>query len=196
MDVSMGCFSALVIEALTKLVNVLGNFNPGNIGTYEGGTMLIGKMFGLSSATGLALGLSRRLRSFFWAAVGIICFVLLTRSRKHRGSKTLGSTTATVATSPRARANSSGNRSPENEIVFAIFLAEGEATSSQFSAPLSRVGTLPILLRTILAAQKAGARRIVVVADPNTRRKVRRALLSTGRLRKSSKWIKVTPGTF
>jgi len=29
----MGFFSALVIEALTKLVNVLGNFNPGNIGT-------------------------------------------------------------------------------------------------------------------------------------------------------------------
>src|SRR5712692_7230713 len=69
MGVKIGFFSALVIEALTKLVNVLGNFNPGNIGTYEGGTMLIGKMFGLSSATGLALGLSRRLRSFFWAAV-------------------------------------------------------------------------------------------------------------------------------
>jgi len=99
MGVKMGFFGALVIEALTKLVNVLGNFNPGNMGTYEGGTMLIGKMFGLSSATGLALGLSRRLRSFFWAAVGVICFVLLTRSRKHRGSKILKSTTATVATS-------------------------------------------------------------------------------------------------
>ena len=195
MGVKIGFFSALVIEALTKLVNVLGNFNPGNIGTYEGGTILIGKMFGLSSATGLALGLSRRLRSFFWAAVGTICFILLTRSRKHRGSKTLGSTSATVATSPRARANSPSNRSPQNEIVFAIFLAEGEATSSQFSAPLSRVGTLPILLRTILAAQKAGARRIVVVADPNTRRKVRRALFFTGRLPESVEWIEVAAGT-
>src|SRR4029077_7531870 len=38
MGVKIGFFSALVIEALTKLVNVLGNFNPGNIGTYEGGT--------------------------------------------------------------------------------------------------------------------------------------------------------------
>src|SRR6266550_4742984 len=195
MGVKIGFFSALVIEALTKLVNVLGNFNPGNIGTYEGGTMLIGKMFGLSSATGLALGLSRRLRSFFWAAVGTICFILLTRSRKHRGSKTLGSTTATVATSPRARANSSSNRSPENEIVFAIFLADGEARGSQFSAPLSRVGTLPILLRTILAAQKAGARRIVVVADPNTRQKVRSALFFTGRLPESVEWIEVAAGT-
>src|SRR5882757_4232470 len=171
MGVKIGFFSALVIEALTKLVNVLGNFNPGNIGTYEGGTLLIGKMFGLSSPTGFALGLSRRLRSFFWAAVGLICFVLLTRSRKHRGSKIFASTTATVATSPRARANSSSNRSPENEIVFAIFLAEGEARGSQFSASLSKVGTLPILLRTIFAAQKAGATRIMVVADLTIRRR-------------------------
>ena len=194
MGVKMGFFSALVIEALTKLVNVLGNFNPGNIGTYEGGTMLIGKMFGLSSATGLALGVSRRLRSFFWAAVGAICFILLTRSRKHRGSKIFGSTTATVAASPRAQANSSSNRSPENEIVFAIFLSEGEATGGQFSAPLSRVGTLPILLRTILAAQKAGATRIMVVADPTTKRKVQRALFFTGRLPESVEWVEASVG--
>jgi len=193
MGVKIGFFSALVIEALTKLVNVLGNFNPGNIGTYEGGTMLIGKMFGLSSPTGLALGLSRRLRSFFWAAVGLICFVLLTRSRRHRGSKIFASTTATVATSPRARTNSSSNRSPENEIVFAIFL-EGEARGSQFSAALSRVGTLPILLRTIFAAQKAGATRIMVVADPTIRRKVQRALFFTGRLPESVEWIEAAAG--
>ena len=194
MGVKMGFFSALVIEALTKLVNVLGNFNPGNIGTYEGGTMLIGKMFRLSSPTGLALGLSRRLRSFFWAAVGLICFVLLTRSRRHRGSKILASTTATVVTSPKTRANSSSNRSPENEIVFAIFLAEGEASGSQFSAALSRVGTLPILLRTIFAAQKAGATRIMVVADPTIRRKAQRALFFTGRLPESVEWIEAAAG--
>jgi phosphatidylglycerophosphate synthase len=195
MGVKMGFFSALVIEALTKLVNVLGNFNPGNIGTYEGGTMLIGNMFGLSGATGLALGVSRRLRSLFWAAVGAICFVLLTRSRKHRGSKILGSTSATIPTSPKAQANSSSNRSPENEIVFAISLADGGARGSQFSAPLSRVGTLPILLRTILAAQKAGAKRIMVVADPITKRKVQRALFFTGRLPESVEWIEAAAET-
>jgi len=194
MGVKIGFFSALVIEALTKLVNVLGNFNPGNIGTYEGGTMLIGKMFGLSSATGLALGLSRRLRSFFWAAVGVICFILLTRSRKQRGSKILASTTATVATFPAALANSSSNRSPENQIAFVILFAEGEARGSQFSAPLSRVGTLPILLRTIFAAQKAGATRIMVVADPAIRRKVRRALFFTGRLPESVEWLEAAAG--
>ncbi len=194
MGAKMGFFSALVIEALTKLVNVLGNFNPGNIGTYEGGTMLIGKMFGLSNATGLALGMSRRLRSFFWAAVGAICFILLTRSRKHRGSNILGSTPATAAASPKPKANSSSNPTPENEIVFAIFLGEGEAGGSQFSAPLSLVGTLPILLRTILAVQKAGATRIMVLADPATKRKVQRALFFTGRLPKSVEWIEAAAG--
>src|SRR5271167_196751 len=189
MGVKMGLFSALVIEALTKVVNVLGNFNPGNIGTYEGGTMLIGKMFGLSSATGLALGVSRRLRSFFWAAVGAICFVLLTRSRKRRSSKILESTTAPIATSAGVQANSSSNSSLKNEIIFAIFLADGEATGSQFSSSLYRVGTLPILLRTILAAQKAGSSRIMVVADPITRRIVQRALFFTGRLPESVEWM-------
>ena len=194
MGVKMGFFSALVIEALTKLVNVLGNFNPGNMGTYEGGTMLIGQMFGLSSATGLALGLSRRLRSFFWAAIGVICFVFLTRSRKHRRSEILANTTATVATSPSAPANLSSIRSPENEIVFAIFLPEGEASYSHCSASLSRVGTLPILLRTILATQKAGAKRIMVLADPSIRRKVQRALFFTGRLPESVEWIDAAAG--
>jgi phosphatidylglycerophosphate synthase len=194
MGVKMGFFSALVIEALTKLVNVLGNFNPGNIGTYEGGTMLIGKMFGLSSATGLALGLSRRLRSFFWAAVGAICFVLLTRPSKHRGSKIVVSAAPTIATPPGAQASSSTNRSSTNEIVFAIFLADGEAQGSQFNAPLSRVGTLPILLRTILAAQKAGSTRIIVVADPITKRRVQRALFFTGRLPECVEWIEAAAG--
>ncbi len=189
MGVKMGFFSALVIEALTKLVNVLGNFNPGNIGTYEGGTMLIGKMFGLSSATGLALGLSRRLRSFFWAAVGAICFVLLTRSRKRRSSKILESTTAPIATSAGVHANSSSNPSLKNEIIFAIFLADGKSTGRHFSSSLYRVGTLPILLRTILAAQKVGSSRIMVVADPITRRIVQRALFFTGRLPESVEWI-------
>jgi phosphatidylglycerophosphate synthase/CTP:molybdopterin cytidylyltransferase MocA len=194
MGVKMGFFSALVIEALTKLVNVVGNFNPGNFGTYEGGTMLIGKMFGLSSATGLALGLSRRLRSFFWAAVGAICFVLLTRPSKHRGSKIVVSAAPTIATPPGAQASSSTNRSSTNEIVFAIFLADGEAQGSQFNAPLTRVGTLPILLRTILAAQKAGSTRIIVVADPITKRRVQRALFFTGRLPECVEWIEAAAG--
>jgi hypothetical protein len=75
-------FSALAIEALTKLVNIVGTFNPGNIGTYEGGNMLIVKMFGLSGATGLALAFIRRLRAIFWAVVGGLCLVMLAKPKE------------------------------------------------------------------------------------------------------------------
>jgi phosphatidylglycerophosphate synthase len=194
MGVKMGFFSALVIEALTKLVNVLGNFNPGNIGTYEGGTMLIGKMFGLSSATGLALGLSRRLRSLFWAAVGTVCLVLMTRSRKRGNSGASEGTLATVPKSLAAHTKPSSSLPSDGEIVFAIFLDDGEPGSRQFSSSLYRVGTLPILLRTIIAAQKAGSTRIMVVADPATRRKVQRALFFAGRLPESVEWIEAAAG--
>jgi hypothetical protein len=78
----IGFFGALVIEGLTKLLNTIGNFNPGNIGTYEGGNMLIGRIFSLSSATGLALALSRRLRAFFWTLIGGVCLVFLTRGKE------------------------------------------------------------------------------------------------------------------
>jgi hypothetical protein len=54
----VGFSGALITEALTKLVNAIGNFNPGNIGTYEGGNMLIGKIFSLSSTTAMALALA------------------------------------------------------------------------------------------------------------------------------------------
>ena len=43
MGAKVSLFTALAIEALTKLVNLVGVFNPGNIGTYEGGNMLIAK---------------------------------------------------------------------------------------------------------------------------------------------------------
>lgn len=75
----IGFYGALIIEGLTKFLNMIGNFNPGNIGTYEGGNILIGKIFSLTSATGLALALARRLRAFFWALIGGVCLVFLTK---------------------------------------------------------------------------------------------------------------------
>jgi hypothetical protein len=73
--------AALAIEALTKMINIVGLFNPGNIGTYEGGNMLIAKMFGLTATAGLTLGLARRVRAIFWAAVGGLCVVGLSKSK-------------------------------------------------------------------------------------------------------------------
>src|ERR1700719_4021163 len=80
MGVKFGLLSALAIEAMTKLVNLVGSINPGNFGTFEGGNILIAKMFGLSTPIGLTLGLARRMRAFFWTAVGGICLFILTKS--------------------------------------------------------------------------------------------------------------------
>jgi hypothetical protein len=82
--------SALVLESLTKLINVIGAVNPGNLGTYEGGNMVIGKLVGLNGAQGLTLGLCRRARAIFWAVVGVICLAWFSRSNAQ--AKSDGST--------------------------------------------------------------------------------------------------------
>jgi len=71
---------AFIVEGLTKVINLVGAFNPGNFGTYEGGSMLIAKMFGVTSTTGLTLALCRRARTVFWAAVGAMCIIVMKKS--------------------------------------------------------------------------------------------------------------------
>jgi hypothetical protein len=68
---------AFIVESLTKVINLVGALNPGNIGTYEGGSMLIAKMFGVTSTTGLTLALCRRARTVFWAGVGALCMIMM-----------------------------------------------------------------------------------------------------------------------
>ena len=55
MGVKIGFLGALIFEVFTKLVNVVGALNPANLGSYEGGNMLIAKMFGLTGAVGLSV---------------------------------------------------------------------------------------------------------------------------------------------
>jgi uncharacterized protein (TIRG00374 family) len=74
---------ALILESLTKLINVIGAINPGNLGTYEGGNIAIGRLLGFSATEGLTLGLCRRFRSVFWAIVGGLCFACLSKSNQH-----------------------------------------------------------------------------------------------------------------
>ncbi len=71
---------AFIVEALTKVINLVGALNPGNVGTYEGGNMLIAKIFGVTSTAGLTLALCRRLRTIFWAGVGVICMVTMKKT--------------------------------------------------------------------------------------------------------------------
>jgi uncharacterized protein (TIRG00374 family) len=77
---------ALILESLTKLINVIGAAIPGNLGTYEGGNMVIGKLAGLSGTQGLTLGFCRRARAVFWAIVGVICLAWYSRSNEQASS--------------------------------------------------------------------------------------------------------------
>lgn len=74
-----GLLVVLVVEALTKFVNVVGAVNPGNAGTYEGGNMIIARLVGISSAAGLTVALCRRARILFWAAIGALCLTVMTK---------------------------------------------------------------------------------------------------------------------
>jgi len=75
---------AFIVESLTKVINLVGALNPGNFGTYEGGSMLIAKMFGVTSTTGLTLALCRRARTVFWAGVGAMCMIVMKKSEAPR----------------------------------------------------------------------------------------------------------------
>jgi phosphatidylglycerophosphate synthase len=177
----IGFVAALIIEGLTKLVNALGNLNPGNIGTYESGTVLIGKVFGLSNAAGLALAIARRLRALFWTTVGCSCLVLLTRSKRLNDLGTIEKESPTQGSSSPADFLSSLSY---GSVTFAILLP---STYTRF--PLARVGTLPIALRTILVAQRMNSVQIFVVADAATRRCAPDELMHTGRLPESVQWL-------
>ena len=79
MGARIGVAGALALEGLTKVINLIGVLSPGNLGTYEGGNMLIAKMFGVTGTTGLTLALCRRARVIFWAGVGAICMTVMKR---------------------------------------------------------------------------------------------------------------------
>jgi phosphatidylglycerophosphate synthase len=193
MGVKFGILSALVVEAMTKLVNVVGNINPGNFGTFEGGNMLIGKMFGLTGAIGLTLGLARRLRAFFWSAVGGICLFILTRSRTPRDAQDSGGTPGIMGKNGKAHADASVEVATQARFTVSIFLPSGKSSNDEFGSGLARVGSLPILLRNILAARKLGPARIMVVVDPALRQDVEQELGRTGRLSEPVQWIEAKP---
>ena len=75
---------ALVVEALTKLINIVGTLNPGNVGTFEGGNMIVARLIHISAGAGLTIALCRRVRILFWAAVGAICLTVMSKSPNQR----------------------------------------------------------------------------------------------------------------
>ncbi len=80
MRTGIAVVGAFVLEGLTKAINLVGALSPGNLGIYEGGNMLIVKLFGLTGVAGLTLGLCRRARAVFWAGVGVMCLLVMKRA--------------------------------------------------------------------------------------------------------------------
>ena len=90
MGAGVGVVSAIALEGLTKVINLVGTLSPGNLGTYEGGNMLIANLFGVTGTAGLTLALCRRARAVFWAAVGAACMTVMNRGRSRSSLEVKG----------------------------------------------------------------------------------------------------------
>ena len=181
---------ALVLESLTKVINLLGSLNPGNVGTYEGGTMLLAGRFGLSAMTGLTLSLCRRARGLFWALAGVLWFVL---SRSAGRQKAAGGSESPLQKNDVRISESQGREQaePSPERTAAIILVDEFRDARGFTPELARVGALPVILRAILVAKSLRANPIVVAASRAAVRVIRRELLRTGRLPKDVQWFEL-----
>jgi hypothetical protein len=84
MGAKVAISGAFIVEALTKVINLVGALNPGNVGTYEAGNMLIAKIFGVTGTAGLTLALCRRARTVFWAGVGAMCMIVMKKAEAPR----------------------------------------------------------------------------------------------------------------
>jgi len=182
---------ALILESFTKLINVAGSLTPGNVGVYEGGTMLIAALFGLSGTVGLTLGFCRRLRSVFWTVVGVFAFFMISRSFGHLktsgGSGPARENSPAPVEEPRSNASCESSRQTTTAIIF----ADDYHDTRGFTPELAHVGTLPIILRAILQAQGINASRIIVASSGLARIVIRRELLRTGRLPESVEWLEM-----
>lgn len=101
MGARIAVVGAFALEGLTKVINLVGAINPGNLGTFEGGNMLIAKMVGVTGAAGLTLALCRRARAVFWAGVGAMCMLVMKRAEVGKAN---------------------GGEGPSEESVFCIML--------------------------------------------------------------------------
>ena len=187
MGARVSLIAALALEGLTKLINLVGSLNPGNIGTYEGGNMLITKLFGITATSGLTLALCRRARAIFWAAIGAVCLMVMKRASQQDKTD--------LESNPNAKGGS-GNEATENamnpeqqkHLRTVIILTNRAPSPAGFFSPLAEVGTLPILLRAMLTVHGTRADRIIVAAPSGQAHLLRSALRQTGRLPQSVKF--------
>jgi phosphatidylglycerophosphate synthase len=148
-------------------------------------------MFGLTAAAGLTLAFARRLRALFWTGVGIFCLIILSNRTKR---EKMNATNEDIMQVAPGQISSEELQSTSASLRRRSHLAVVLANDPGFGSPLHKVGSVPVLLRSILGAAKAGAVRIVVVMDRVKGLPVRRELLKTGRVPNHVEWCGVTSG--
>jgi phosphatidylglycerophosphate synthase len=193
MGAKIGLFGGLAIESLTKLVNAAGAFNPGNLGLYEAGNMLIVKVIGLTGAAGLTLAFTRRMRALFWAAVGGLCLAVLNKARRQDNSIVSSKDLMRIKSEQASSKDFPTASEPSQNSHIAVILANNLDVCGCGSS-MPKVGALPVLLRSILGAHKAGAARIVVVVQRLTGSRIKRELMRTGRLPHNLEWCELSSG--
>jgi phosphatidylglycerophosphate synthase len=192
MGARVSLIAALALEGLTKLINLAGSLNPGNVGTYEGGNMLITKLFGISATSGFTLALCRRARAIFWAAIGAVCLILMKKASQQ--NKTDLESNPNLSSGGRGEPTEQAmNLEQQKYSQSIIILASCEQNSQGFSPSLARVGTLPILLRAILSVHGTRAGRVTVAAHFGQAQLIRSTLRQTGRLPDSVKFRELGP---
>jgi len=71
-----------LIEAVTKVINLVFFFVPTRAGVYESGNALLLQALGMSAAAGVALAIIRKLRAFVWVGYGLVVIGVMTLGKK------------------------------------------------------------------------------------------------------------------
>ena len=70
--------SGVLVEAVTKVINLVFFFVPTRAGVYESGNALLLEALGMGAAAGVALAIIRKLRAFIWVGYGLVVIASLT----------------------------------------------------------------------------------------------------------------------
>ena len=74
--------NGFLVEAVTKVINLVFFFVPTRAGVYESGNALLLQALGMSAAAGVALAIIRKLRAFVWVGYGLLIIGGMTLRRK------------------------------------------------------------------------------------------------------------------
>ncbi len=86
LNVDVTLLQTFFVEAMTKGMNGLFFFVPAQVGVSEGSHAALLHYLKMGSAVGLTLGVARRIRSLFWAALGV-AMLLKSRSAGRKGGQ-------------------------------------------------------------------------------------------------------------